>query len=168
MDKNKKNILIVSTLIIIFVICFLYFLPRKPEFTHLEVNSQALSGQPQTPDNLVEIPIVEVVQKNKMPEENLMIKTQKVELIVSDKNYEIGINEGGSVFEVMEKLKRDDKNFSFKYKQYPSLGIFVNEINNTKGGEGKYWIYYVNGEEATIGVSEYILKGGDIIKWELK
>ena len=46
------------------------------------------------------------------------------------------------------------------------MGSFVTGINNNKGSPGKYWIYYVNDKKASVGVSNYILKEGDIINWK--
>ena len=57
-------------------------------------------------------------------------------------------------------------NFSFKTKEYPGLGYFVEEINGVGGGQGKYWIYYVNGKEASVGIKDYVVKEGDIISWK--
>lgn len=62
-------------------------------------------------------------------------------------------------------ILQKESDFSFKGKEYSSLGYFVEEINRNKGTPGKYWIYYVNGKEASVGISKYILKNGDIIKW---
>jgi hypothetical protein len=47
------------------------------------------------------------------------------------------------------------------------MGIFIEEINGIRG-DNKYWIYSVNGIEASVGVSRFRLKSGDIISWELK
>jgi NADH:ubiquinone oxidoreductase subunit 3 (subunit A) len=94
-------------------------------------------------------------------------KTIKISLVVLDKKYEINVKEGSSVFEAMQKTEEDNsKEFNFKYTNYSSLGSFVNEINDVKGTPGKYWIYYINNEKASIGASKYILKQGDIINWK--
>ena len=57
-------------------------------------------------------------------------------------------------------------NFTFNYKEYSGLGIFIDEINGVKGGQGGYWIYYINNKEANVGVSNYILKDGDSVLWK--
>ena len=46
------------------------------------------------------------------------------------------------------------------------MGSFITEINGIKGLPGKYWIYYVNDKLASVGVSKYVLKEGDIINWK--
>ena len=90
----------------------------------------------------------------------------KVSLEVLDKVYKTEINEGSSVFDAMKEMKDATESlFDFKYKETPGLGNFVTEINGMKGTPGKYWIYYVNNKKATIGASQYVLKEGDIIRW---
>lgn len=87
-------------------------------------------------------------------------------LTVFDKSYPVKIQEKSSVYEAMKNIK--DDTFSFNGIKHSGLGYFVNEINGVKGESGKYWFYYVNGEEASIGISNYILKDGDIISWKQK
>lgn len=166
MDKKNKKILIVLLSIIIILGYWIYYLPDRK----IEIDEDLVVN------NLPEqVPLTDIVVEkrsiNKI--ENITIREKAAEqgknvtLIVFDKNYEIEIVEGDSVFKSMETLQKGN-DFTFSYKKYPSLGIFVDKINQVEGGGGKYWIYSVNGEESTIGVSEYILKVGDIIKWELK
>ena len=45
------------------------------------------------------------------------------------------------------------------------MGKFIESINDLKNGE-KNWIYYVNGEKANIGVSNYKIKSGDVVSWK--
>lgn len=52
-------------------------------------------------------------------------------------------------------------------KQY-SFGDMVEAVDGVKGGDGRYWIYYVNGETAKVGASDYKLKEGDKILWRLE
>ncbi|NVO03960.1 MAG: DUF4430 domain-containing protein [Bacteroidetes bacterium] len=106
------------------------------------------------------------IKKDIVQEKNI-----QVSLSVQNKKYNTEIKEGSTVFEVMHKIKTESKPpdiFDFKYKEYPSLGIFMDEINGLSGSLGKYWIYYVNGKEASVGVSKNIIKNGDIISWQQK
>jgi hypothetical protein len=147
MNKKEKNIIIVLFLLLFIVVCCLYF------FT-VNLNRQDLFNKQVLP---VSNPIIGIQLKN------------EVSLVVSDKKYNVSIQKADTVYKVMQNLQKDEKNnFSFIIKEYPSLGIFVDEINGVKGGNGKYWIYEVNDKEASVGISNYIIKDGDIISWELK
>ncbi len=92
----------------------------------------------------------------------------KISLVVKDKSYGTELKEGSSVFDAMQQIEKEnlkDNQFSFKYTENSGLGIFIKEINGNAGSSGKYWIYYVNDKKAQVGVSKYILKEGDIIRW---
>ena len=91
----------------------------------------------------------------------------EVTLLVQNKTYTIEIKAGNTVYDAMTTLE-DTKgiNFAFHAKEYSSLGNFVDEINGIKGTPSKYWIYYINGKEASVGVSKYVLKSGDVISWK--
>ncbi|PIS42356.1 MAG: hypothetical protein COT24_03995 [Candidatus Kerfeldbacteria bacterium CG08_land_8_20_14_0_20_40_16] len=53
--------------------------------------------------------------------------------------------------------------------QDSTYGPFVQALAGKNGGEdGKYWIYYVNGEAATVGVGEQIAKDGDKIEFKFE
>lgn len=53
-------------------------------------------------------------------------------------------------------------------KDYPGLGFFVTGIGTLREGNGKYLLYYVNGVEASTGISSYVPKDGDSIEWKLQ
>jgi hypothetical protein len=51
--------------------------------------------------------------------------------------------------------------------QEASYGTYVDSINGLKGGEnGAYWIFFVNGEMASVGADAYIAEGGELIEWK--
>lgn len=52
-------------------------------------------------------------------------------------------------------------------KQY-SFGAFVTSINGTPGNGPKYWTFYINNKEASVGAGEYTTKNGDILTWKLQ
>lgn len=164
--KIKKQYLIGLALLIIFIISLSFlFVNRKKEIPIIVPVDKNYSQE------RIE-PIKEIQIKGKDKKESLPVlgysENIKIELEVSDKKYETEVKEGSSVFEAMEKIKNDsvmDNSFDFKYKETPGLGNFITEINGMKGAPGKYWIYYINNEKATIGASKFILKQGDIIRW---
>jgi len=63
---------------------------------------------------------------------------------------------------------RNSGQIELEGKNYPGLGFFVTDIGTLHSGNGKYLLYYINGKEATVGVSSYILKDGDILEWKLE
>lgn len=89
----------------------------------------------------------------------------KTVLEVEKERYESKIVGVISVYEFMQKLKEEEK-INFKEKTYSGMGKFIEEINNIKNNGERNWIYYVNGEKATIGVSNYKIKNGDTVSWK--
>ena len=93
-----------------------------------------------------------------------------VTLIVADEEYTTELKEGITVYTLMQNLSASSvKPFIFETKNYGAgMGHFVTGINGIKNDlqAGKYWIYYVNGESAKIGISNYIIKKGDVIEWK--
>lgn len=142
--KNKKITIIVG-LIISLIIIFLITHPsvlRTPPLSRGGINTE--------------------IEPKALSEKNV-----KVSLIVQEKRYETGVKKGETVYDAMKSIESvKENNFSFKTKEYPSLGIFVEGINEVMGESGKYWIYYVNDKEASVSVSKYVLKSGDIINWK--
>jgi len=57
---------------------------------------------------------------------------------------------------------------AFSGKNYPGLGFFVTEIGTLQTSNGKNLLYYINGKQASVGVSAYTLKDGDVIEWKLE
>lgn len=141
--KNKKIIIIVG-LIISLIIIFLIIHPsvlRTPPLSRGGINTQ-------------------IVPKA------LSVNNVKVSLVILDKRYEAEVKEGSTVFEAMKKIKEENNKFDFKYTENTGLGVFIDEINGLKGGIDGYWIYYINGVESNVGVSNYKIKNEDIISWK--
>lgn len=95
------------------------------------------------------------------------INNISVTFVLQDKKILAGVLDGSSVYDLMQMLQKKG-DLVFKSTAYSGLGDFVEEINGIKNDNqvGKYWIYYVNGHSATIGVSNYILKNLDNIEWK--
>ena len=70
-----------------------------------------------------------------------------------------------TVYDFMEKL-RSEGEITFAEKNYAGIGKFIEEINGVKGNSDRSWIYYVNGNQAQVGVSNYKLKPGDVVSWQ--
>ncbi|MFA6524379.1 MAG: DUF4430 domain-containing protein [Candidatus Paceibacterota bacterium] len=91
-------------------------------------------------------------------------QAKTITLLINDTKYETDITENSTVYNLMDKIKTESK-IDFKEKNYSGMGKFIEEINGVKNDE-KYWIYYVNGEKATIGVSKYQINSGDVVSWK--
>ena len=90
----------------------------------------------------------------------------KVVMLINGVKYEAAVKPGGSVYDLMNLLKNENK-INFSGKNYSSLGFFVEEINGLKNNpSGANWLYYINGQPAPVGVSNYIIKVNDIIEWK--
>lgn len=88
-------------------------------------------------------------------------------LIVGDRRYEINLPANQTVYNLMMALKhRGD--FDFTGKGSSGLGWFVESINGVKNNSFKniFWFYYINGQSANVGISNYILKPNDVIAWK--
>lgn len=72
------------------------------------------------------------------------------------------VTRGGS--NVLDSLKKGHEVGTKKF----SFGEMVEAIDGVGGEEGKFWIYYVNGEAAKVGADQYEVKDGDRIEWRLE
>ena len=155
MNKNQKKVFLVSLILILILIGVFCFLNKSK--VEPQIESKTLSQSVLQKENLSNPTL------NK--EENT--NNTEVTLNVLDKTYKINIKSEGTVYDAMNSIKNvKENNFSFIAKEYPGLGIFIDEISGVRGTPDKYWIYYVNSKEASIGVSNYVLKSGDIINWK--
>ena len=88
-------------------------------------------------------------------------------MAVGDKIIPLFIRAGTSLYDALSSAG-DNGQVVFSGKSYPMLGFFVNDIGSLHNGNGKYLFYYINGKEASVGVSSYIPKDGDVVEWKLK
>ena len=91
--------------------------------------------------------------------------TTQATLKVDDKTYLLNITQNETAISAMRALASADT-FTFTGREYPGLGFFVDSINEKKSGGGNYWVFYVNGVSASMGVSATLLQAGDIIEWK--
>jgi hypothetical protein len=86
-------------------------------------------------------------------------------LEINGKQYKAEITEETSVYDFMKKLK-DEGKISFTEKYYVGMGKFIDSIDGISGNGSQNWIYYVNGQKALIGVSNYKINPGDVVSWK--
>lgn len=96
-------------------------------------------------------------------QENLI----KATLAVEEKTYVVSLPKGSSAYDLMVQAQ-ESLDFQFKGKEFPGLGFFIQEINGLEQSPrlGKYWVYYVNGAKAEVGISAYTVNSNDIISWK--
>ena len=64
-------------------------------------------------------------------------------------------------------LKLLEQYTTVQTKHY-SFGDMVTAINGISGTGPKYWTFYINGKEASVGAGSYITKSSDAIDWKLQ
>jgi hypothetical protein len=112
-------------------------------------------------------------EKEILPEQKQEIIQEKVSLVINygdeelNKNIQVDFKEGMTAFGLLkdeaEKLK-----LSLKTKNY-DVGIFIESIGDTENGkEGKYWMYYVNGEMPMVSSDKKELKNGDKVEFKFE
>lgn len=166
--KIKKQYIWIG-LVSMFIIIFssYYFINKEEDISPVVIEKDTIDTKDDFNNevkNNSQIKEIKTENVSALPETN----TLSISLVVPGRVYTANIKEETSVFEAMEQIQKEStplNMFSFKYTEHLGLGNFVNEINGVKGTPGKYWIYYVNGKEPSVGVSNYILKDGDSILW---
>jgi len=58
--------------------------------------------------------------------------------------------------------------FDVKYTYYGQYNSYFIDSIAGAGGNGRYWIYYVNGEMGEVGADKKIVYEGDKIEWRLE
>jgi hypothetical protein len=90
-----------------------------------------------------------------VPEDGLILPT-----------VDVYINEGDSVFDVLDRVTKEYK-IQLEYNESPN-SIYVEGINyiyEFSCGDLSGWMYAVNGEFAQVGCESYIVHDGDRIQW---
>ena len=102
-----------------------------------------------------------------IPESQEQDNRVEATLRVADKTYLVSLPQDSSVHDLMVKAQ-ETSDFQFKGREFPGLGFFVQELNGVAENprQGTFWIYYINGEKAKVGISAYTVKADDIISWK--
>ena len=107
--------------------------------------------------------------KNQVIDSKITDTQEKISITLNvlEKTYKISVSSDSTVYDLMTDLQNNqENNFSFQAKEYSGLGYFIEKINEVGSETGKYWIYYINDQKSQVGVSEYILKSGDVVSWK--
>lgn len=82
-------------------------------------------------------------------------------------SFSTDLQNNDTVFSVLLRTAREN-NFEIEYKNYGSLGIFINCIAEICNQSGYYWVFYYNGEYSSVGVSLQPIYNSDIITWKFE
>jgi hypothetical protein len=81
--------------------------------------------------------------------------------------YPVTIQKYSTALDALRKVTSDN-NLELD-TQESSYGVYVNGIAGKKGGDNnKYWLYYINGESATMSVVDYVINEGDQIEFKFE
>jgi hypothetical protein len=94
-------------------------------------------------------------------------ETQSTTVLIDKTTINLQSTPNTTFYDALMQAKNAGK-ITFSGKNYAGLGFFVTDIGSLHSGNGKDLLYYVNGKEAQVGVSSYVLKNGDIIEWKLE
>jgi len=147
--KNKKIKIIILSFIVVILLGLLLLIPHK---TIAPSNTQTISVN----QNIASLDTAPTI--NQTPG----IKTT---LQINDVSYEDNIAEKTSVYDFMSQLRAEGK-INFTEKNYIGIGEFIESINGIKNSDSLVWIYYINGVQAQIGISNYKITPGDIVSWK--
>ena len=75
------------------------------------------------------------------------------------------VNQEGAAFNVLIAAQNYPC-YNFKYKYYRRYGAFITSMCNVENDKinSVYWMFYVNGHEATVGVSIYTVQPNDVLE----
>ena len=123
---------------------------------------------------LIGLIVLGIVSKDRTNENVLPIQESQEQenfieaaLEVGEKTYQVFLPKDSSAYDLMAKAQ-ETSDFSFRGQEFPGLGFFIQEINGLEQSPriGKYWIYYINGKKAEVGISAYTVNNHDIISWK--
>lgn len=122
---------------------------------------------------LIGLTVLGIVSRDRTSTDVLPLQESQIQenfieakLRVVDKTYTVSLPKGSSAYDVMAKVQ-ETSDFRFRGKEFPGLGFFIQEINGLEQSPrlAKYWIYYINGKKAEVGISAYTVNEHDIISW---
>lgn len=104
-----------------------------------------------------------VVQGTAVKEATLVIDNGQIDLMTITAKF----NEGITAFDLL-KQEAAKLPLALKTKNYDT-GIFIEAIGDKENGQdGKYWLYYVNGEMPIVSADKIILKAGDKVEFKFE
>ncbi|MBU4023495.1 DUF4430 domain-containing protein [Patescibacteria group bacterium] len=100
------------------------------------------------------------------------VKKEIVLLVIDDsegtpRTFEVEFNEEATAFDLLRD-KAEELDIFLKIKNY-DFGILIEAIGDKENGQdGKYWLYYVNGEMPMISADQQAIESGDKIEFKFE
>jgi|GEM_PF-1790206 len=161
-QKEYIKIIIVGGMVILGIVVYFYFQKQSSPTIPVIENVVATMPSQQT----------EVFQENvtlppTQPQQQEIISTENISLIIGSMPISIPLVVGDTLYETLHNADVQGT-ILFSAREYPGLGFFVTAIGLLESGDGKNLMYFINGKEASVGVSMYVPHDGDVIEWKLK
>ena len=156
-NVNKKYIIFFFSITFL-IVCFSSFY-LKHQIRNPEVKD-TIPLSVITQNTLKEIPIV---PENKISKN---ATTSMITIKIGNRSVLLPTQTNASLYDILVAGQKTGQ-IHFTGKNYSSMGFFISSIENLHEGDGKYLIYYVNGIEASVGISSYLPKIDDVIEWKL-
>ena len=123
-------------------------------FAYLQTQSSAVDLTPapaaeETPFNeqAQQVPIIFDFQDGSAPQQQTVI-----------------LQEGDTALSILQR-GAEQNGSQVVTKQY-DFGAFVESINGKVSSAEQAWVYYINGESATVGADQYQVQPGDSFEWK--
>jgi len=113
-----------------------------------------------------------VKETNKETNNVQKIAEKEVVLVIDDgggnlKTFSADFKDGMTAFDLLEE-GTEKLPLILKTKKY-DIGIMVQAIGDKENGQdGKYWLYYVNGQFATAAADKKVIKIGDKVEFKFE
>lgn len=148
-------------LVLAVVFCAGYFLRAKPFLAPSTPKEEVPIVQKAAAEPVVPAAkIVPSITPSKKPE------TQTATLIAGTTRINLPFAPGETLYSALVAAK--NTGLVFAGKEYPALGFFVTDIGSLHQTSGGNLMYFINGKEAAVGVSTYVLVNGDVIEWKVQ
>lgn len=165
MSKNKIHIYIGLSFLLILLAFFIVSSSKNENELQNTLTNTIQSNTNNTVKTAKTIENAPGIEKQ-IEEKNIQ-DTYSFTLKTGDLDKNISFSSNTILYDALVQAKNTGTIY-FNGKNYPGLGFFVTDIENLHGGNGQNLLYYINGKEASVGVSSYKLKDGDIIEWKLE
>jgi len=164
-----KYLIALAILILLLVLMLSASKPQETKETQGEINTKIsrtlldMDNENNKPETQTTQPLTAKKQDKVGIEED----TGSVTVLAGEQTVQLPITPSTTFYDTLVNAQNAGT-LTFLGKNYPGLGFFVTDIGSLHMSNGKNLLYYVNGKQATVGVSAYTLKDGDVIEWKLE